>query len=183
MTRTNAYTLLCVAIRAVVVWFFCSLLLTLPGLLFSFRHNEFGDDAIWLGLSAVLLPALVLGLAWLFADKLARLALARPQESVFESRIEARTWLGLAFSIIGAYFLFLALRDTVPLLIQWVMLSRATPGSLMLEGDSGPFLIRALTLLIDAALAAVFLLQGPGLARVVHRWRYGRIEQEHADQD
>lgn len=182
MTRTNAYTLLCVAIRAVVVWFFCSLLLTLPGVLFTFRQNEFGIDVIWLGVTAVLLPALVLGLVWLFADKLARLALARPQEPVFDSRIEARIWLGLAFSIIGAYFLFLALRDSVPLLIEWVILSRATPGSLLLEGESGPLLARALTLFIEAALAAVFLLQGPGLARLVHRWRYGGIEQEHIDE-
>ena len=45
------------------------------------------------------LTALLLVLAWLFADKLARLALARPQEPVFESRNEARTWLGLVFSI------------------------------------------------------------------------------------
>ncbi|MBB3277902.1 MULTISPECIES: hypothetical protein [unclassified Pseudoxanthomonas] len=87
MTRTNAYTLLCVAIRAVVVWFSASLLLMTPGLMIAMRDGTYQGDAIWLGLAAILLPALVPGLAWLFADKLTRLALARPQESVFESRI------------------------------------------------------------------------------------------------
>ncbi|UBB25879.1 hypothetical protein LAG73_01955 [Pseudoxanthomonas japonensis] len=89
MTRTNAYTLLCVAIRAVVVWFSASLLLMIPGLMIAMRDGTYQGDAIWLGLAAILLPVLVPGLAWLFADKLARLALARPQEPAFESRIRA----------------------------------------------------------------------------------------------
>lgn len=183
MTRTNAYTLLCVAIRAVVVWFSASLLLMIPGLMIAMRDGAYEDDAIWLGLAAILLPALVLGLAWLFADKLARVALARPQEAVFESRIEAHIWLGLAFSIIGAYFLFQVLRDVAPLLIQWVMLSRSTVGYLQLDGATEPLAIRVLTLLIEAVLAGVFLLQGPGLARLVHRWRYGRLEAEESAPD
>lgn len=178
MTRTNAYTLLCVAIRAVVVWFFASLLLTLPGILLGGRNGGYEGGVVWLIVGAVLFPAVMLGLAWLFADKLARLALARPQEPVFDSRIETNAWLGLAFSIIGAYFLFQVLRDAVPLLVQWIMLSRATAGSLWLEGDSQPFLINAASLVIEAVLAGIFLLQGPGLARLVHRWRYGRQPDE-----
>lgn len=64
MTRTNAYTLLCVAIRAVVVWFSASLLLMTPGLMIAMRDGTYQGDAIWLGLAAILLPALVPGLAW-----------------------------------------------------------------------------------------------------------------------
>ncbi|WP_181444124.1 hypothetical protein [Pseudoxanthomonas sp. z9] len=41
MTRTNAYTLLCVAIRAVVVWFSASLLLMIPGLMIAMRDGTY----------------------------------------------------------------------------------------------------------------------------------------------
>ena len=54
MTRTNAYTLLCVAIRAVVVWFFASLLLTLPGILLGVRNGGYDGGIVWLVMGAVL---------------------------------------------------------------------------------------------------------------------------------
>ncbi|WAC61824.1 hypothetical protein OVA13_10400 [Pseudoxanthomonas sp. SL93] len=181
MTRTNAFTLLCIAIRAVIVWVAASALVGMPAVLFALRHGDsaFGGTGVSLAVMGSVLVALAL--AWVFADKLARLALAGPREQVFESSLEPRVWLGLAISIIGAWFLFLALKDGAYLIVRWIMISRAMPGSLTLDNGLDQLLPDAVATVFEAILATVFLLRGRGLANLVHRWRYGSLQAESTD--
>lgn len=182
MTRTNAYTLLCVAIRAVVVWVAASALVALPAMLYVVRDGDITGEGRGLGLtlavSAVVFVLLLL--AWLFADKLARLTMASPREPVFESTMEPSAWLGLAISVIGAWFLFVALKDAAYLLIRWVVVSRNMPGAFTLDNGLDQLLPDALALAIEAILALVFLLRGRGLANLIHRWRYGSLPADAA---
>jgi hypothetical protein len=177
MTRTNAFTLLCVAIRAIVVWVFASTLMSFQTVFFVMRsqgdREGLANIAIAAGISLV-----VMGLAWVFADKLARLALARPQDPVFESHLEPQAWLGLAISAIGAWFLFVALKDMAYLGFQWLMLSRAQVNVWDVRADTSDWLSNVVASVFELGLATVFLLRGQGLARLVHRWRYGRFEAD-----
>ncbi len=181
MTRTNAYTLLCVAIRAVVVWMAGTALVGVPSLLVAIRRGELppGSEGMSLAIMATTLG--ILALAWLFADKLARLALSSSREQVFESDLEPRVWLGLAVSVIGAWFLFVALKDAAYLLVRWVIYSRALPGSLTLENGLDQLLPDALATVFEAVLATVFLLRGRGISNMIHRWRYGDLQAEPPD--
>ena len=117
MTRTNAFTLLCIAIRAVIVWVAANSLVGVPSLLFAIRRGEMplGSEGTSLAIMATVLG--LLALAWLFADKLARLALSSPNEQVFESDLEPRVWLGLATAatwlIIAFFFRYSSLASLV----------------------------------------------------------------------
>jgi len=181
VTRTNAYTLLCIAIRAVIVWVAANSLVGVPSLLFAIRRGEMplGSAGTSLAIMATVLG--LLALAWLFADKLARLALSSPKEQVFESDLEPRVWLGLAISVIGAWFLFVALKDAAYLLVRWVIFSRALPGSLTLDNGLDQLLPDAVATVFEAVLAMVFLLRGRGISNMIHRWRYGDLKAEPPD--
>ena len=175
MTRTNAYTLLCIAIRAVIVWVAANALVGVPALLFAIRRGEMplGSGGTSLATMATVLG--LLALAWIFADKLARLALSSPKE------LEPRVWLGLAISVIGAWFLFVALKDAAYLLVRWVIFSRTMPGSLTLDNGLDRLLPDALATVFEAVLATVFLLRGSGISNLIHRWRYGDLVAEPSD--
>ena len=181
MTRTNAYTLLCIAIRAVIVWVAANALVGVPALLFAIRRGEMplGSGGTSLATMATVLG--LLALAWIFADKLARLALSSPKEQVFESELEPRVWLGLAISVIGAWFLFVALKDAAYLLVRCVIFSRTMPGSLTLDNGLDRLLPDALATVFEAVLATVFLLRGSGISNLIHRWRYGDLVAEPSD--
>jgi hypothetical protein len=181
MTKTNAYTLLCTVIRAVVIWVAASSLVGLPAMWMSLRYQEWGEASNAPFLIAAAVVFVLLALAWLFADKLARLALARPQEQVFDSEVPPRMWLGLAISAIGAWFLFRGLSDTLYLLTRWFLLARANIN--VWDTANGPpeWMQQVLTTALEMALAIAFLLRGQGIARLVHRWRYGQLPDAAAD--
>jgi len=181
VTRTNAYTLLCIAIRAVIVWVAANALVGFPALLLAIRRGEMplGSGGTSLAIVATVLG--LLALAWLFADKLARLALSSPTEQVFESDLEPRVWLGLAISVIGAWFLFVALKDAAYLSVRWVIFSRAQPGSLTLDNGLDQLLPDAIATVFELVLATVFLLRGRGISNLIHRWRYGDLVVEPSD--
>jgi hypothetical protein len=107
--------------------------------------------------------------------------LSSPKEQVFESELEPRVWLGLAISVIGAWFLFVALKDAAYLLMRWVIFSRAMPGSLTLDNGLDRLLPDALATVFEAVLATVFLLRGSGISNLIHRWRYGDLVAEPSD--
>lgn len=173
MIRTNAFSLLCVAIRAVVVFVLATALVQFPATLAGLRQQAV-DGGFAATVAVVMVAVLVvLALIWLYADKLARLTLARPQEAVFDSDIEPRVWLGLAVSIVGAWFLFLALKDGVYLLARGMMLTRAKV-DIWNSGEAPPdWMASVVSTSFEIVLAVVFLLRGQGIARWVHRMRYG----------
>lgn len=178
MIRTNAFSLLCTAIRAIVIFVLASALVQFPAMFISLRQQAIDSGVVTM--SAVVM-AVVLGLlvlAWLYADKLARLALARPQDAVFDSDIEPRVWLGLAVSIIGAWFLFLALKDGVYLLMRWMMLARANVDVWNTAEAPQDWIASVVATLFEIGLAIVFLLRGQGIARWVQRMRYGNAAND-----
>ncbi len=175
MTRTNAFTLLCMLIRVVALFVAASSLLRLPAAWINLRA-QIGWEAIAMPvLATTLLTLLLMVLLWIFADKLARLALVRPHEQTFECDTDPKVLLGLAISVIGAWFLCVGLKDLMYLVPRWLMISRMTAGNLTLDNGLEEVLPEGTAILGELVLGAVLLLRGPGLAGVVHRLRYGRL--------
>lgn len=105
MTRTNAAGILTVLMRAVAVWMAARLVLTWPGLIMSMSQQLGEDNSIrWIAIGASVAALGVAGATWVFADVLARLALARPGQPPFESSLELPQWQELAFSVVGLWF-------------------------------------------------------------------------------
>ena len=103
MTRTNAYSLLTILIRTAALWMVLAWARLIP-LALDMRmpgHEDASVLPMVLGLCAV---PLVAGIMWIFADVIARLALARPQQIVFDSDVPAAEWQGVAFSVVGLWY-------------------------------------------------------------------------------
>jgi hypothetical protein len=171
--RTNAFSLLCTAIRAVVIFVLATAVVQFPATLLGMRQQVVDSGFTGVVIVGMAVSLGVLALIWLYADKLARLALARPQDPVFESDVEPRVWLGLAVSIIGAWFLFFALKDSVYLLMRWMVLSRMNADVLEAAQAQPEFVASIVSGVFEMALAIIFLLRGQGIARWVRRMRYG----------
>jgi hypothetical protein len=176
--RTNAFSLLCVAIRAIVIFVLANALVQFPATFISLRQQGIEGSFAGVVIGSMAVSLGLLALIWLYADKLARLALARPQESVFESDVEPRVWLGLAVSLIGAWFLFFALKNGVYLLMQWMLLSRANADVLQAVQQQPDFIARVVSAVFEVVLAIIFLLRGQGIARWVQRMRYGNAASD-----
>jgi hypothetical protein len=103
MIRTNAYSVLCVFTRTFALWLFVSTVFSFPQLFISANEYVRSDQWIVVALVSNLFLVAVAGGLWIYADKLAKLALARPQQIVFESDISVLEWQALAFSIVGLW--------------------------------------------------------------------------------
>lgn len=175
MTRTNAYSLLCVAIRVLAIYLAAKFLLQMPEAYFSLRRGLSGDQYAAPVLAPFLLLPLVAAVLWLFADKIARFALSRPDGMSFDSAIEPRTWLGLGVSVIGAWYLFDGVAGLAYVLTKWSLSSRIAEDMTHAGVMQEQLLPDVIAIVFQLVLAAVFLLQGPGLAGWVHRMRYGDL--------
>lgn len=176
MTRTNAYTLLCVVIRVFALWLVVSLVLMLPGQIVSMRGVAGGEWSPWLLAVPVLAGLLIAGVLWLFAGKFARLALAKPEDHLFESDLDASTWFGIALAGIGAWYFFDGLLDGAYLVGRAVFAARQRalhPGVEMPDGLAIDGIVTALQVLLGAAL----VLRGRGVAALLHRLRYAGYRQ------
>jgi len=103
MTRTNAYSILCVFVRVFALYMLVRTLAGLPAdysyAMRLLRH----DDSLAVALAGDGFELAVGAALWIFADKIARLATARPQQIAFESTISASEWQAVAFSVLGAW--------------------------------------------------------------------------------
>ena len=174
MTRTNAYTLLCMLIRAVAILTLATFVISLPAVAVALRNQPIAEGALGTFGIAMAVAVAVIAVLWLYADKIARLALVRPQDQAFESDIEPATWLGIAISAIGAWHLFAGVKGAIYLLPKWIVVSRAA--ELGMGGPSSQLVPDGVAIVAQIVLALVFLLRGAGLARLVHRLRYGAAE-------
>jgi|GEM_PF-3516888 len=170
MTRTNAYSLLCMIIRAVAVWCLGKAVIAIPGTVAAIRNGpDVGITVAWY-LGAATLALLVLAALWLFADKLAKLALVRPQDMTFESSMDPSTWLGLLLSAIGAWFCLSGVVSAFYMAFRWTaMLYMANAGA----GGQEDVVADMAATALEVVLGAVLLLRGQGLSRWIHRLRYG----------
>lgn len=103
MTRTNAYSILCAMVRAFALWLFATTINSLPTTYAFAQQDASVARASLVAYGASAFVVAVAALLWLFADLLAKLALARKQQVVFESDLSASEWQALAFSAIGAW--------------------------------------------------------------------------------
>ena len=180
MTRTNAYSLTCVAIRAmslfggvtIAVWM-------LAGMVSMLRSGTDSGSALSLVLAGMALA--VLALLWTFAGNLARMTLASPNEPLFESDMEPAQWLDLAMSIIGIWYAFDALRDAANLLLRWIILSRNELLEVGMESPWGGMFEDAFAIGVQLLLAGLLLFRRDGLRRWIYRARYGYTVAQTGD--
>ncbi|WP_158984413.1 hypothetical protein [Lysobacter panacisoli] len=164
-------------IRAVAVWSLGKVALSIPGMLIAVRESpSSGFGPGWL-LASIGLEVLIIAALWLFADKLAKLALTRPQEVAFESSMDPATWLGLLLSAIGAWFFFGGVVTAFYMAVRWFVVIRMYREYGAMDADT--FANIASTVL-EIGLGALLVLRGQGLSRWIHRMRYG-VEQAPAE--
>ena len=165
MVRTNAFSILVVLLRTGAVWLFCKTALSVPGFLATAAQYE----AKWT-LLAVLIPAGIALLLWAFADKVARLAMARPNQPVFESDLPAAEWQALAFSVVGLWQAVLGFLDLFYFAMRWLIGRR-----LMEENGAECPADEVATVLaagLQLAIGLGLMLGGRGLVALLRRWRF-----------
>jgi hypothetical protein len=171
MTRTNAATVLTVLVRAFALWTALASALGIAQWLATGSKAELGENWPWAAAiyAAVFLLAAAL---WLFADLLARAALAGPGQPVFESDLSAAHWEQLAFSAIGAWQAFAGLLECGSVGIRWFVLQRYSEQHAAAASDAGATIAGegAMALLRLGAGIALVLGAG-GIVRVVRRLR------------
>lgn len=169
MTRTNVFTLTTVLVRVVALFYLLDTGLYLVGvLLMGFTGDWSGGQALFaLGYFAAML--LLAGI-WLFADLIARAALARPDGAVFDSTLEPRAWREVGFAVVGVWFAVRGLIDLVSQLFSHWQFNRAVA-----EYGSAPDNPQLAAATFGAAVmlvaGIVLLLGARGLSRVLQRLR------------
>ncbi|HEY2346103.1 MAG TPA: hypothetical protein VGH80_09490 [Xanthomonadaceae bacterium] len=157
-------------VRAFALWLFATTVVSLPEAFeLAKRYASVAHaDQVAYGGSAFLLA--VAALLWLFADLLARVALARPQQVTFESDVPASEWQALAFSAIGLWQSIEALSYLSGRIVRLLMLRMATEGNgaIGLPDDFyGWVAADALRLLLGIGL----LFGARGLVGLIRRYR------------
>ena len=166
MTKTNAFSLLCMVIRAIALWSALQMAISLPMLLLAFKDQSAFFTPVQLCILFAVLFAIVV-LFWFFADKIARLALTRPSDHVFESDIDPSIWFGLVLAGIGAWHLFDALLHGFTLWAQTRVVAGVGAADVLaslkwqIAGN-----------VLEAAISVALILGGRGLAAALHRLRY-----------
>jgi hypothetical protein len=160
MTRTNAYGLLTVLIRAGALWLALHAAFAVAAALVIGSAREWGIGPFLAVYGALLAQAALL---WLFADVLARLSLARPTTPLFESDMAFGEWQRLAFSCIGLWLAAGGLLDVAENALRMVIASRMEPdmdldASLVPEIAVGVLRLAAGTALLLGARGLVALL-------------------------
>ncbi len=103
MTKTNAFSILCVLVRLFALWLFASAVIGLPYAYETAKRYATLDHAAQIAYGGSVFTFAVAALLWIFADLIAKLALARPQQVVFESDVSVSEWQTLGFSAIGLW--------------------------------------------------------------------------------
>ncbi|HEV2606794.1 MAG TPA: hypothetical protein VGT79_02310 [Xanthomonadaceae bacterium] len=176
MTKTNAYSVLCVFIRTFALWMMASSVVNLPAVVVSSHQSRTGDfTTIGLIISAVVVAFAVL--LWIFADKVAKLALARPQQNVFESDIAPAEWQSLAFAVVGAWQTFEGLvalsTHFVALIANGIFSDGSPPGYFFLQD------YRLVGAILRLLLGCALLFGARGLVGLLRRYR--QVGYAHPD--
>jgi hypothetical protein len=101
MTRTNAAGILTVLLRAAAVWMVARVAVALPATVSGLATAGFQGDTLRPVLIGTFTVVLVAAVVWIFADLLARLALARPGQPPFDSDLSLAHWQELAIGVVG----------------------------------------------------------------------------------
>lgn len=109
VTRSNAFSLLVVLVRAGALYLLVAALTRLAPLLW----NQVRLEMLAPMLTGVVVLFAFGAVLWLFADVVARAALAGPGEPRFDSTLDYGQWQALAFSLLGLWLAATGLLDLV----------------------------------------------------------------------
>ena len=169
MTTTNAFSILCVLIRAFALWLFVTTLIAIPGYVLK---GAFDEHWILLLSTTFVVPVLIAFVMWVFAEHLARMALARPTQVVFGSEISAVQWQSIAFSVIGLLQLINGIGYLVyhaaKVIIAYYQTSETYPVATQL---SSIFYAGMIDSAIRIIIGVSLLLGARGLVTLLHRLR------------
>ena len=171
MTRTNAYSILCVMIRAFALWLFASTAFDVPELFMTASRHVTPDQILALTFFSTAFLFAVAALLWIYADKLARLALARPQQITFVSDVSSAEWQTLAFSVIGLWqavtgLVLLAYRVFTLFIRHFIEI-----GSTALPDLASDFYVWVVVECFRIALGVALLFGARGLVGLIRRYR------------
>lgn len=165
VTRSNAFSLLVVLVRAGALYTLVAAVTRLAPLLWDHVRLEL----LWPLLAGVLVLVVVGATLWLFADVVARAALAGPDEPRFESTLDCGQWQALAFSVLGLWLAATGLLDLVwnAAALWWA--SRASgAGTERLGADQFAAIVSGA---VQVALGIALLLGHRGLVGLLARLR------------
>jgi len=176
MTKTNAFSILCVVVRFFAIWMFVESIVDLAG--YSALPMKAHEDLYAQFLAQQGFLILISVIFWIFADKVARLALARPQQQVFESDLSVDDWQTVAFSAIGAWEAILGMILLGQRIVRLVILhfgQDSRPLASLPDDFYGWMAAEVLRLVIGIAL----LFGARGLVGMIRRYR--QIGYTHPD--
>ncbi|HET7843011.1 MAG TPA: hypothetical protein VFL14_02595 [Xanthomonadales bacterium] len=172
MTRTNAHTILCVMIRGFAAYGALQLLLQLF-FMFQLPRDYYAGWPWWMLWGAYVGSLLLLAAIWMFPGWLARLARTDRNGDVFESDVDARAWLAIAIAVVG---LVVAIDAAVDFTRSFLFYREALRAARESAGQMPPSLAGIVVPhAVGFLLGASCMLGSGGIARVVHRIRFGRI--------
>ena len=171
MTRTNAFSILCVIIRTYAIWLLVTIAIGLPSLFFESDSFARQGQAMGIVVAVSAFQLSVAAILWIFADKFARMALARPQQQVFESDVDVSEWQALAFSVVGVWqvvsgLIFLAHR--IAGIIGFYFLDSTNPTRADLPADTMGWLLSEG---LRVALGLWLMFGARGLVGLIRRYR------------
>lgn len=175
MTRTNAAGILTVLMRAVVLWMVARTVTTWPGLVVALQQQApEGTNVMGISLGASALVLVAAAAIWIFADVLARLALARPGQPPFESDMAPAQWQEVAFAVVGLWFTATGLAGMATQGLLFLVFRNVGSFEAYFAGQFGQDLIYDT---MSFVVGLVLLLQARGLVGVLRKLRgHDRLE-------
>jgi len=181
MVRTNAYFLMTALIRTYAIWLAAQTLIALPPLFMQAKSWGDGGRMFFLGTNAAIL--LIAALVWLFADVIARIGIARPQQSLFESDMSFQDWQSIFFSTIGLWLLVQGLLHLFREALRWFIVHQMSEHNGYVPVVEGQ-IENNVSAALETAIGVGLLMCGRGLAGLLQRVRgQGSMPREEGQLD
>ena len=168
MVRTNAYFLITALIRTYALWLGAQVLISIPVMVVQAKNWGDGGLGVFLGIDAAAL--LIAALLWLFADVIAKLGIARPQQALFESSMSRHDWQAIFFSTIGLWLMVQGVLQFSHEAAQWFYVHRMSEQENFAPVVEGQF-AKNVSTIVETAIGVGLLLGGRGLAGLLQRIR------------
>ena len=168
MVRTNAYFLVTALIRTYTLWLGAQILIALPATFMQAQNYGDGGLGFFLGIDAAIL--LIAGLVWLFADVIAKLGIARPQQALFESDMSRQDWQAIFFATIGLWLLVQGVLHFSHYAAQWFFVHRMSEQTGYAPVVEGQF-AKNVSATLETVIGVGLLLGGRGLAALLQHVR------------
>ena len=143
-------------------------LIAIPVMLIQAKNWGDGGLGVFLGIDAAVL--VIAALLWLFADVIAKLGIARPQQALFETDMSFQEWQAILFSAIGLWLLVQGVLQFSHEAAQWFYVHRISEQENVEPIVEGQFAKNVSTTL-ETAIGVGLLLGGRGLAGLLQRIR------------